>query len=1399
MRQEEEHYSHYLTVKDSFCPVMTREVIDETSRRWMDYYPHETFLELLDTVLKTLHGGDKPIWVVGNYGTGKTNTALVIQKLFMDDEERVNEWFNEYRDVISPKFPDIQEDLMKGREEKIFVVYDYNSSGLRPDREFLVRLEKTIVSDLREGGYVIPPASPLSQVVARIREEGPSFERKLDELRSRFQFINESKTVDDVVRILESTGKNDSIHALGEVEEVLRARDIFMDINVKGFRSWIVNVCEANGFGRIMFIFDEFSDFISNNTANLKTFEELAESPSQNRFMFMPITHLGLAAFKSDTSNSAEKSVDRYRIKSITMPENIAFELMAHAISKDLPESERREWESIKTSLWASLKDAADKLNRQHSTKFQQTLEDMLPIHPMTGYMLMTLSVVLGSNQRSIFNFLSDDMGSGTFKRFLDEGGPGVWGKTLLTIDYLWDFFMEADSLEAGKDVNEIHSYYLKFRNSGQLRNRTDDDPEIRILKTVLLFVLLSKLAKDGAELLQPTRENIKLSYIGDSSISNIDIILDALGSMSIITVLNDGMICLFTSSVEDREAEKRAEELGRKFDKLNNQTKQKIENQLKTTLAMYPRDRFDIKVTNPDDVRVPNKDFVERYGNLSNNEGSICLWFVIAKDNEESLRIINKVSNCYKNEGSNCRLAFFSFDNVTFCSSNRNEWKDYVLNLAKAELENSNSVKQNLLGYISRMESAWLEKIVKCESITVYYSSDESEKISWSQFKLILREVDDRFLENNIDHLVKSSGFGANTTNLRGAALAGVTLNTTSTQIKNLLSQFIDGYGSSSTWFTENPDHTLTKVHDMIIDNLKSDLSKSRNFNLDRVYDKLRKAPFGFRSVTMTAMALGFCMRELTDGRYQWTDGKMTGVLDADNLAIIIESTLKNDPRSNNRNRKEICRLTPEDQAFINYAPSMFGVQQKAGSIKEASTLISNRFESVSGKVPIWVIPDYVRSMGDKNAESIAAAINDIATVLSISAKGDMEKRTEATRDLGRRLINDPDLPGKVEAYIRKDIFKTAFREYIRNGYPEINDIAAKVKDYNCNYTESILNKMAETSSFLWKEINLDENVNQVICEYRVIGAVQDIASLSTFIDFRKSLDVLENGIDDAPVPLSIINKNYPQITEIIDCIRQLRKPQPSNIMEELGDRIEGSKSIIHDLFFDNSKRELISIVKRSYDFKDIQDDDVGAIVKGFFQNNSRSEISTMSENDFVRMLDSEIERYRINSLKGKIGSIWKNKTGTSDSKEWESSNMMPARYAFPDMTDETFAVIQNPNSYSGPRLIEAIEELESQSPSDVDRSREKFVEDMVPEQYRSLIDFSTLVQYLQEGNPDPSTWRRNSDLKPLIHRQYSVNIVPKARERINRMSSDDLKKAILDTIENNECLGIELIKAIR
>ena len=83
------HYGDFFTVADDYCPVMTREEINKAPDRWLDFCPHTDFEDICKTLLSILASGAKSLWITGNYGTGKSNAALVTQKLFMDDEARV--------------------------------------------------------------------------------------------------------------------------------------------------------------------------------------------------------------------------------------------------------------------------------------------------------------------------------------------------------------------------------------------------------------------------------------------------------------------------------------------------------------------------------------------------------------------------------------------------------------------------------------------------------------------------------------------------------------------------------------------------------------------------------------------------------------------------------------------------------------------------------------------------------------------------------------------------------------------------------------------------------------------------------------------------------------------------------------------------------------------------------------------------------------------------------------------------------------------------------------------------------------------------------------------------------------------------------------------------------------
>lgn len=51
------HYSDYFHVKEDYCPNMTREEINQTPERWLDFCPHPEFEEICNTILSVLSSG----------------------------------------------------------------------------------------------------------------------------------------------------------------------------------------------------------------------------------------------------------------------------------------------------------------------------------------------------------------------------------------------------------------------------------------------------------------------------------------------------------------------------------------------------------------------------------------------------------------------------------------------------------------------------------------------------------------------------------------------------------------------------------------------------------------------------------------------------------------------------------------------------------------------------------------------------------------------------------------------------------------------------------------------------------------------------------------------------------------------------------------------------------------------------------------------------------------------------------------------------------------------------------------------------------------------------------------------------------------------------------------------
>ncbi len=56
------HYSDFFTVAEDYRPVMTREIINETPERWLDFYPHTEFEDICKTLFSVLVSGALISW-----------------------------------------------------------------------------------------------------------------------------------------------------------------------------------------------------------------------------------------------------------------------------------------------------------------------------------------------------------------------------------------------------------------------------------------------------------------------------------------------------------------------------------------------------------------------------------------------------------------------------------------------------------------------------------------------------------------------------------------------------------------------------------------------------------------------------------------------------------------------------------------------------------------------------------------------------------------------------------------------------------------------------------------------------------------------------------------------------------------------------------------------------------------------------------------------------------------------------------------------------------------------------------------------------------------------------------------------------------------------------------------
>lgn len=1380
------HYSDFFTVPEDYRPMMTREEINTTAGRWLEFYPHTEFEDICKTLLSVLGTGAKSVWITGNYGTGKSNATLVIQKLFMDDENRVRGWLGEHATNGLSDHDSLKKALFDRRTEGTLVVYDFNASGVGADDGLLVRLEKGIIAALQELGMSVPAMSNLEMVINRVRREGSNFFKTRDSIQSQLAYLDQSiKTVEQLVNALNTPSTSSKL--LDDVEAVLHRDFIYLDFDVPMFRKWIKAVLSANNLQRVVYLFDEFHPFIEANKEQLKTFEDVTESPGVNRFFLVPVTHMEIKAYLAEGSDSAKKANDRFYFRRLQMPNDTAFRLAKHAMVDVKDARLCAEWAKAKDDLWDSVSSLVNKFNGTDDPD-RDRFYDILPIHPMAAFLLKHLSEQAKSNQRSFFEYLKGGADSTEFQDFIRTGGPAVANKQFLTVDYLWHYFIDRNDLGLDCEIAGIGAFYKQTRDR-VFQNQTEDAPELRVLKAVLLFCLLDKLAPGGHDRLKPTVENIELSFKGDGTIADPRGIVEELEKKHCFSVTN-GNISLFTiSTVKPEDIEKYRDKF---HDLLHEKAEAKLEEHTKN-YRKYSSGRFDIRVSDASHTTLTNINQATRdkyTAKINKDDASVCLWFVVARDHDEQLQIPQKIDSILRQLNDH-RILMFTFPYLSFCHNNKNLWGEYIRQYAQYMTENDTAAKKQIRYALDGIENEWFKEFQKNDAVIRVYrfknGQIETSDTSWTQFKELITNYVRKMVGYSVDHLgFQDPHFG--NSSLQAYAEAGMLFNATSGPIGQLVNTLKkNGVTDDSNWFAQNPDHPLGAIHALFEKKFSNTVGRGGQQSIRVVYLELKRAPYGLRYNALSAFVLGFCLRDILQKNYQWTNGQLTQPLDVKTLKEIIEAVVKDDGGNKLGNKEKlICRLSKEEKKFIEKAPVIFGVTPIAdATVESVLSQIQGRVETISAKVPLWVLPEYVRAAGDPKADEIETVLNDVCTAFTTSSKGKVEDRVNAVKEAGEIIINDPDIVTAIAEYIKTENFVRAFEIYVDKESPTFSTLAKSIGDGSHEYCAAILERCQETAGWLWKQADISREIDDMAYEYEVIDLSKPLCGFSEFVPYKSVFAALRTAVTETNhLPRHLIESVYPALGAFLSAVQSQGSAQDIKIA------LQQNFDLIKRLFFDHTKSASLLILKARLNGVAIEDTDLLNILNTMFGGFG------LDETTFMDNLRVKIEEFAKQSVVLKIKREWARISGTGMPAEWAMKNGIPARYVFgvhPDTAD-LLKAIEQPETFAAARLSDLLEGLTDVKAANIADCQKALMADVVPVLYKKFeISLASLLKFLRSKyGSQPNNWPIRPDLSEFIKEQYKLTIAPQIKEKIRDESAEDVKQKILRLADDNPELGL-------
>lgn len=1375
-------YCEYFDVNESYFPCIDESAIN-AGAPWETTYPHETFIDLLNSAEKMLGGTtNRSIWIHGAYGTGKSQCAYALKKILEVPNDELRAYWDRYEPLKKNKA--LLEKLIGHKEQGVLTAYRYASGSITSPQLLFLAVQESIRAalDAVPGSYKGENTLKES-VIAWLTDS--SHNAFVNSLLQKPEWVSEfsQSSADEIINSLRKrsdvSSLMESIFKMAEKEGITA-----LSLTADSLCAWIKDIVAQN-HTKVVLIWDEFSGFFRQNRNSLDEFQKIVALCQETHFYFVIVTHpitsiAGASISKDDPMSVVQQ---RYKQIEITLPPNIAFELIGHAFSV-IPAA-KDQWEVMTGDLNSKISASKIAVMKAAVVKSDSVMQHMLPIHPMAALVLKNIASAFQSNQRSMFDFIKTpkDLDVHAFQWFIQNTRPDS-DRSLLTVDMLWDFFYEKGKDYLTSDIKLILDTYPQQTNL--------TEKEKVVLKTILIMQAVDQRLGGTIPVLKATDQNLSYAFEGDWDVyeNECKSIARALVKKGVLiqTPIADGKQ-VYSAAVLAGD--------GAKIDRLKDEVRKNgtitklVEEgtQLASALSLTPPLRLRYAV-NTDTGALPVvtvTNFVKMMDQLKVKDTSWHFFAVLAlaRTDEEAQTFRNMIKKTIGNAEYKTILVIDALSSPLGLEL----FEEYVSYSAMSMYYNGNNNQQskdNARKAREVLDRTWRDRIHDGSFIVWSYANQDGEKATganavhtimqtvvlnrYNHVPDFTKGLTESQLKNTQTKQVAKYGFGLS--DVKGL-IAGCE--------KTVLGKV---WNRDTYWSDQELEKEPISIIKRSVDKLIHEAFRENGrISIDEICELLETA-YGFAPCNLTAFVLGFLLKEYKGDPFRSQDSEgLRESMTPDKLSEMIGNYYSKKAKTT-----YIVSLTPEEKSFYELTEKAWCITPNTcTSPTQASSLIQAKMRDFV--YPVWTLEEVDNTR-----------VYDIVKKYIALIQSDGKAAHTIAIEIGKIGMQRSSCGDHLQALLTADNCLNGMSLFIQHFEGGKLSTLAKEIGASDHVLSDIKKLFSVKHAAQWIASTGEDEIRKLTVEYSFVKVTNALLNVSkdskegAFKSWRELLKFLGLSCESIQAKYPALNNLFTLLLKIVNYEDIL----PDN-MKMLRDELTIHNTEMHDLLSSplNSFIDLYAPYLTGFSHEECE------IIK----NSITEDMFVLSATKGNAVVKKAADDYRKGQVKDQLFRLWSERTGgTKSPKHWSEHYKTPILCCIdPEIYGEAkkaFAVL-NSSQHSESEIKMALEFCEGADFFDViadsDYRNKCFMEQIVGCYSKLLPDITAIRSALEDTDIAPYDWaddpRIKAKIKNMASVEYNAGGSDAAINTIESMPIDQLKTWLKQLAVSDMELGVKII----